>query len=358
MSPLAVPAPAAARPRDLVTRSSGGSRGEHPPRLAPRRPATHPRAPTSSTTPPASVPCCRPCPTPDPMPADLVARISASIAAEQSAREGGTVVPLRPRAAGAGSTSGAAAAAAVVLAVGLPALLTGTGPGDVMASLSGGGSDAPAAPPAPRPRRQWLRRRLRRRSRQAPGSTPATGPATRDQRVAQLGRRRGASEPTGTAYTPLGPRHPGARTLTAPPTGVLGRQGTARRRRRRAPACAPASPRLGVPGLAARCGATSRPSTARPRSIALVEQRSTGRRCMPCRPTATPQHPAAAGRPAHPPLSRRRQLRPSASCDGRDHGRASCRRLGAGPGTSRPYDRLKSPAPYVAVHRLLDHKGL
>ena len=27
-------------------------------------------------------------------------------------------------------------------------------------------------------------------------------------------------------------------------------------------------------------------------------------------------------------------------------------------GTSRPYDRLKSPAPYVAVHRLLDHKGL
>jgi hypothetical protein len=78
-------------------------------------------------------------PDPGPMPVDLVARISASIAQEQSAREGGAVVPLRRRSWG-WQHLGAAAAAAVVLAVGLPALLTGTGPGDVMASLKGSSS--------------------------------------------------------------------------------------------------------------------------------------------------------------------------------------------------------------------------
>ncbi|WP_344136856.1 hypothetical protein [Pedococcus bigeumensis] len=78
-------------------------------------------------------------PDPGPMPPDLVARISASIAQEQSARQGGTVVPLRRRTWG-WQHLGAAAAAAVVLAVGLPALLTGTGPGDVMASLQGSSS--------------------------------------------------------------------------------------------------------------------------------------------------------------------------------------------------------------------------
>ena len=76
-------------------------------------------------------------PDPGPMPADLVARINASIAAEQSAREDTTVVPLRPRRWG-WQQVGVAAAAAAVLGIGLPALLTGTGPGDVMASLSGG----------------------------------------------------------------------------------------------------------------------------------------------------------------------------------------------------------------------------
>jgi hypothetical protein len=70
------------------------------------------------------------------MPADLVARISASIAQEQSARQGSTVVPLRRRTWG-WQHLGAAAAAAVVLAVGIPALLTGTGPGDMVASLKG-----------------------------------------------------------------------------------------------------------------------------------------------------------------------------------------------------------------------------
>ena len=78
-------------------------------------------------------------PDPGPMPADLVARINASIAAEQSAREDPTVVPLRPRRWG-WQHVGVAAAAAAVLAIGLPALLTGTGPGDLMASFSGGQS--------------------------------------------------------------------------------------------------------------------------------------------------------------------------------------------------------------------------
>lgn len=78
-------------------------------------------------------------PDPGPMPADLVARINASIAAEQLAREGGTVVPLRRRRWGWQQVAVAAAAAAI-LGFGLPALLTGTGPGDVMASLSGGSS--------------------------------------------------------------------------------------------------------------------------------------------------------------------------------------------------------------------------
>lgn len=83
-------------------------------------------------------------PDPGPMPADLVARISASIAEEQSARAGGTVVPLRRRSWG-WQHLGAAAAAAVVLAVGVPALLTGTGPGDVMTALAGSSSSDSAA---------------------------------------------------------------------------------------------------------------------------------------------------------------------------------------------------------------------
>lgn len=88
-------------------------------------------------------------PDPGPMPADLVARINASIAAEQSARErsatgGATVVPLRRRGWG-WQQVGVAAAAVAILAFGLPALLTGTGPGDVMASLSGRGSAADSA---------------------------------------------------------------------------------------------------------------------------------------------------------------------------------------------------------------------
>ncbi|WP_157693059.1 hypothetical protein [Pedococcus dokdonensis] len=88
-------------------------------------------------------------PDPGPMPDDLVARITASIAHEQSARgqgegAGGTVVPLRRRSWG-WQHLGAAAAAAVVLAVGVPALLTGTGPGDVMAALGGSSSNDSAS---------------------------------------------------------------------------------------------------------------------------------------------------------------------------------------------------------------------
>src|SRR5689334_19634185 len=83
-------------------------------------------------------------PDPGPMPADLVARINASIAQEQSAREGGSVVPLRRRSWG-WQHLGAAAAAAAVLTIGIPALLTGTGPGDVLASLGGHSSSDSAA---------------------------------------------------------------------------------------------------------------------------------------------------------------------------------------------------------------------
>lgn len=78
-------------------------------------------------------------PDPGPMPPDLVERINASIAAEQTARETATVVPLRPR-RWSWQHLGAAAAAAAVFVVGGSALVTGTGPGDVLASLSGGSS--------------------------------------------------------------------------------------------------------------------------------------------------------------------------------------------------------------------------
>lgn len=101
---------------------------------------------------------------PGPMPADLVDRINASIAAEQLARSTSsdrrsdhtsdpahdrTVVPLRRRLTSASSWPswpkvGLAAAAVAAVAVGLPALM-GTGPGDVMASLSGSGSADSAA---------------------------------------------------------------------------------------------------------------------------------------------------------------------------------------------------------------------
>ncbi len=82
-------------------------------------------------------------PDPGPMPHDLVDRINASIAAEQTARqttrEGATVVPLRSRRWG-WQHWGAAAAAAAVIVVGGSALVSGTGPGDVLASIRGGSS--------------------------------------------------------------------------------------------------------------------------------------------------------------------------------------------------------------------------
>jgi len=78
-------------------------------------------------------------PDPGPMPADLVDRIHASIAAEQAAREDHAVVPLRRSRRWGWRQVGAVAAAAAVVAVGVPALLSGTGPSGVVASLSGGG---------------------------------------------------------------------------------------------------------------------------------------------------------------------------------------------------------------------------
>lgn len=77
---------------------------------------------------------------PGPMPADLVDRINASIAAEQQARAGDshTVVPLR-RHLSSWPRVGLVAAAVAAVAVAVPAML-GTGPGELMASLSGTGS--------------------------------------------------------------------------------------------------------------------------------------------------------------------------------------------------------------------------
>ncbi len=71
-------------------------------------------------------------PDPGPVPPELVERINATLAAEQAAREARhqTVVPLRPRRR---RTIGLVAAAAAVIAIGVPALVTGTGPGAVTA---------------------------------------------------------------------------------------------------------------------------------------------------------------------------------------------------------------------------------
>ncbi len=79
---------------------------------------------------------------PGPMPADLVDRINATIAAEQQARAADhrTVVPLRRRLP-SWPRLGLAAAAVAAVAVAVPALL-GTGPGELMASLSGNGSSS------------------------------------------------------------------------------------------------------------------------------------------------------------------------------------------------------------------------
>jgi hypothetical protein len=66
------------------------------------------------------------------MPPELVERIHASLAAEQAARveQHPTVVPLRRH---RWRTVGLVAAAAAVIAVGVPALVTGTGPGELTA---------------------------------------------------------------------------------------------------------------------------------------------------------------------------------------------------------------------------------
>lgn len=83
-------------------------------------------------------------PDPGPMPEDLVARIQASIAAEHAARADHTVVPLRPRRGWGWKQLGVAAAAVAALAIGIPAL-AGSGPGSLMASLTGGSASDSAA---------------------------------------------------------------------------------------------------------------------------------------------------------------------------------------------------------------------
>lgn len=83
-------------------------------------------------------------PDPGPMPDHLVARINASIAAEQEARAGSAVVSLDTRRR-PWRRLGLAAAAAAVAAVAVPALLTGSGPGGMLASLSGSSSGSAAS---------------------------------------------------------------------------------------------------------------------------------------------------------------------------------------------------------------------
>ena len=138
-------------------------------------------------------------PDPGPMPPDLVARISASIAQEQSAREGGTVVPLRRRSWG-WQHLGAAAAAGVVLAVGVPALLTGTGPGDVLASL-GGSSSADSASSA-----EGASGSVADSGgvTEAPGSPASPGPTTPGDKRVRSAVGDVALAATGTAYTIAG----------------------------------------------------------------------------------------------------------------------------------------------------------
>lgn len=140
-------------------------------------------------------------PDPGPMPPDLVARITASIAQEQSARDGGSVVPLRRRSWG-WQHLGAAAAAAVVLAVGIPALLTGTGPGDVMASLQGTSSaDSASGAGAEAGKALSNSGATPTEGSAVPGPAQPSGPS--DQRV--RGSVAGvALAATGTAYTRAG----------------------------------------------------------------------------------------------------------------------------------------------------------
>jgi hypothetical protein len=129
------------------------------------------------------------------MPPDLVDRITAALAAERVALEDHTVVPLQPRSHRWGRAALVAAAAAVV-AVGIPALVTGTGPGDVAAYLSrqaGGSSAASGAKGATD----------QTGSAQSQASAPTTS-ATRAAAGQAAGQAATAVYATDTAYTRSG----------------------------------------------------------------------------------------------------------------------------------------------------------
>jgi hypothetical protein len=84
-------------------------------------------------------------PDPGPMPPDLVDRINAALAAERLQLEQGgdaEVIPFRRRRWGRAALVAAAVAA---VAIGIPALVTGTGPGDLTALLTRQGTGEAAS---------------------------------------------------------------------------------------------------------------------------------------------------------------------------------------------------------------------
>ena len=225
--------------------------------------------------------------------------------------QGGTVVPLRRRRWG-WQHLGAAAAAAVVLAVGIPALLTGTGPGDVMASL-GGGSSADSASSAGAPEAQ-SGRPAGARSGGAPADADGTvAPRSQPSSSGDL-RVRGsvgdvALAATGTAYTTDGLATQAATLATTFDASSAAKDAAVARRRGRAARLPHRARGAGLaPGPRRRRDPRRRARRDRPR-----DRRQQPGPCMPCRPTATPQHPTPARRPAHAALSRRPRVGPRAS---------------------------------------------